>query len=182
MTATVRITYQTGPVLRLTPQGGATVKLTTPAKPAAVRVSPVANPGARGPQGERGLQGIQGERGLQGLQGDAGVQGEQGLQGIQGVAGVDGQDGAGMLSGLATITVPGFAGRAEWEESVAAPGVTPASRIFVSLAPASDADENGPETLDLRSLSGAPGTDTITFMATFGEPTSGPILINWSAA
>ena len=51
MSATVRITYQTGPVVRLTPQGGATIKLTTPAKPAAVRISPVGLPGARGPEG-----------------------------------------------------------------------------------------------------------------------------------
>ncbi len=64
---------------------------------------------------------------------------------------------------------------------IAAPGVLPTSLITVSLAPSVDADENSPELLDLVTLWGEAGADQITLNATFSEPTSGAVKINWSA-
>ena len=64
---------------------------------------------------------------------------------------------------------------------IAAPGVLPTSLITVSLAPSVDADENSPELLDLITLWAEAGTDQITLNATFSEPTSGAVKINWSA-
>ena len=64
---------------------------------------------------------------------------------------------------------------------VSSPGVLPTSTITVSLAPALDADENSPELLDLVTLWAEAGTDQITLNATFSEPTSGAVKINWSA-
>jgi hypothetical protein len=64
---------------------------------------------------------------------------------------------------------------------VSAPGVTPTSILTVSLAPALDADENSPDLLDLVTLWAEAGTDQITLYATFSDPTSGAVKINWSA-
>ena len=64
---------------------------------------------------------------------------------------------------------------------VSAPGVLPTSTVTVSLAPTLDADENSPELLDLVTLWAEAGTDQITLNATFSEPTSGAVKINWSA-
>jgi hypothetical protein len=83
------------------------------------------------------------------------------------------------LGDVATVTVPVAA--FQHSETVAAVGVTPASVVLVSLAPALDADANDPELLDCVSLWATPGTDTITFGLTFAVPTVGPIKLNWSA-
>lgn len=120
--------------------------------------------GPPGPAGPQGLQGSAGEGGAPGPQGPAGP------------------PGSGGLAGTATITVPGGVGQLDWEESVTAAGVSADMAVFLSLAPASDADENVPEMVALSSLSGTPGPDTITISATFSEPISGPIKLNWSAA
>ena len=53
--------------------------------------------------------------------------------------------------------------------------------MWVSLAPSLDADENSPELLDLVTLWAEAGTDQITLNATFSDPTSGAVKINWSA-
>ena len=87
--------------------------------------------------------------------------------------------GGGGLSGVATITVP--ANAIEHRQSVAATGVTGASRIFLALAPHLDTDENDPEMLDVLALSGTPSAGAIAVIAAFAAPTSGPIKINWSA-
>ena len=63
---------------------------------------------------------------------------------------------------------------------VSAPGVAPTSVITVALAPSLDADENSPELLDLVTLWAEAGTDQITLNATFSDPTSGAVKINWS--
>lgn len=86
---------------------------------------------------------------------------------------------ASVLNGLATATVP--TAQLEWTETLAATGVTGSSRIFLGLAPTVDSDENDIETLNLVALAGTPGTNTITVTLAFGEPTSGPIKLNWSA-
>lgn len=72
--------------------------------------------------------------------------------------------------------------RFEHEETVAAVGVTGTSRVNVWLAPASDADENVPEMIDLITMSAAPGIGQITVTAAFDIPTAGPLKIQWSAA
>ena len=64
---------------------------------------------------------------------------------------------------------------------ISAPGVAATSIITVSLAPSLDADENSPDLLDLVTLWAEPGTDQITLNATFSDPTSGAVKINWSA-
>jgi hypothetical protein len=64
---------------------------------------------------------------------------------------------------------------------ISAPGVATASIINVSLAPSLDADENSPDLLDLITLWAEAGTDQITLNATFSDPTSGAVKINWSA-
>jgi hypothetical protein len=86
------------------------------------------------------------------------------------------------LAGVATITPPNTNGGVyEWGETVAAAGVTAASKILLSLAATVDSDENDPEFLNIASMQGTARTGQITFNLTFNEPTSGPILINWSA-
>jgi hypothetical protein len=93
-----------------------------------------------------------------------------------------GGGGGSTLSGTATITVSSaHRGKFEDVETVAAVGVTAASKIFLTLAPTTDDDENSPEMLDLVALSALPATDSLTITATFSQPTSGPIKINWSA-
>lgn len=82
-------------------------------------------------------------------------------------------------SGLATVNLPDNA--FEHEQTVSASGVTSGSRILLSLAPASDDDENDPEMLDIASMVGIPGTDEITVRLTFDEPQSGAIKLNYMA-
>ena len=78
-----------------------------------------------------------------------------------------------------TITDP--AGRYEHQEILVAPGITPSSRLFAALAPASDADENDPEFTDLLALAASPGVNSLNITAAFATAMSGPIKINWSA-
>lgn len=93
-----------------------------------------------------------------------------------------GAAGTGVIAGTATITLPNTGGGVmEWSESFAAANVTPASRLFLALGTTTDADENDPEFLVVDSIQGMPGAGTITADLTFGEPTSGPIILNWSA-
>ena len=85
------------------------------------------------------------------------------------------------MNGTATLTISEPAGRMEHQESVSATGVTPGNRLFLSLEPTNDSDENAPEMIDLVSLSALPGSDSITVTATFAAPMSGPVKLNWSA-
>lgn len=87
--------------------------------------------------------------------------------------------GASVLSAAATITVPNLA--MTHEQSVAFAGCTPSSRVFVSLAPAADTDENGPEGLDVIALWAVPGTDTATINLELREPANGPVLLQLMA-
>lgn len=111
-----------------------------------------------------------------------GPPGPEGAAGAPGPEGPPGPQGAGSLSGVATITVPGPAGRTEWEETVSASGVSAGDRIFLSLAPATDAEENAPELIGVATLSAVAGAGQISVFAAFDDPVSGPILLNWSAA
>jgi hypothetical protein len=89
--------------------------------------------------------------------------------------------GVSSISGTATITLPDGQGVIEWAESIAAVGVTSASRVFLSFAATDDTDENDPEFLAAAVLQGTAGTDTIAVDISFAEPTSGPIKLNWGA-
>ena len=84
----------------------------------------------------------------------------------------------GPLMGMGVLAVADNA--LEAATVISAPGIAPTSVITVSLAPALDADENSPELLDLVTLWAEAGTDQITLNATFAEPTSGAVKINWS--
>ena len=85
----------------------------------------------------------------------------------------------GPLTGVGLLSVADNALEASTVISV--PGVAPTSIITVSLAPSLDADENSPELLDFVTLWAEAGTDQITLNATFSDPTSGAVKINWSA-
>lgn len=86
--------------------------------------------------------------------------------------------GSSPLAGTATVTPT--LNSSEWRETVAAVGVTGASRIVPVLGAFADTDENDPEFLDIGAISAIPGTDAITFVLNFLTPTSGPIKLNWS--
>jgi hypothetical protein len=64
---------------------------------------------------------------------------------------------------------------------VTASGVTPASRLFLGLAPTNDDDENDPELTDLVGLSASGSSNSLAIAATFSAPMSGRLKINWSA-
>jgi hypothetical protein len=83
--------------------------------------------------------------------------------------------GGSVIKGTASITTNGR----DVFETIAAPGTTPLSHVFVSLAHHDDTDENCPEMLDIVTLSANPGTDQIDVTATFSFPTSGPVKINY---
>ncbi len=151
--------------------------LAVPPQPIATLIGPPGLPGPQGPQGEPGSATGAGPAGPAGSAGPIGPQGATGLQGASGPQGASGSS----ISGVATITVPDGAGRFEHQQSVIATGVTPASRIILTLAPATDMDENTPELLDLASVSGAPESNAISIAAHFSAPVSGPISFNWSA-
>ena len=85
----------------------------------------------------------------------------------------------GPLTGVGLLAVAENA--LEATTVISAPGVAPGSIITVSLAPSLDADENSPDLLDLVTLWAEAGTDQITLNATFSDPTSGAVKINWSA-
>jgi hypothetical protein len=85
----------------------------------------------------------------------------------------------GPLTGMGLLAVAQNA--LEASSVIAAPGVTPTSILTVSLAASLDADENSPDLLDLVTLWAEAGTDQITLNATFSDPTSGAVKINWSA-
>ena len=85
----------------------------------------------------------------------------------------------GPLMGVGLLAVADNA--LEASTVISAPGVAPTSIITVSLAPSLDADENSPDLLDLVTLWAEAGTDQITLNATFSDPTSGAVKINWSA-
>ena len=85
-----------------------------------------------------------------------------------------------ILRGLATVTVPNNS--LEHTQTVTATGITGSSRIFLSIAPHDDADENDAEMLDVAAMSAAPGSGQITVEMAFAVPVAGPIKINWMAA
>ncbi len=85
----------------------------------------------------------------------------------------------GPFTGTGVLTVPDNA--LEASTVIAAPGVLPASIVTLSLAASLDADENSAELLDLVTLWAEAGSDQIILNATFSDPTSGAVKINWSA-
>ena len=91
-----------------------------------------------------------------------------------------GSGGGSVLSALVTVVVPSPA-RLEHVEVVTFTGCTGSARVFVSLAPHLDADENGPEGLSIQAMSATPGTDVALVTLAFGEKTSGPIKLNLMA-
>jgi hypothetical protein len=114
--------------------------------------------------------------------GPPGPAGPAGSVGPAGPQGPPGPAGGAPLTGAAMLTVPGPEGRYEHEQQITAAGVTPTSRVSLSLAPGGVGDENEPEWVSLASLTGVAGAGQINIIASFWEPTSGPIKINWSTA
>jgi hypothetical protein len=93
----------------------------------------------------------------------------------------DGEWGAagGGAGGTATVTVP--QSRFEHEQVITATGVTPSSRVTISLGTMLDSAENAADMLDIASMGAVPGTNQITVQMAFRTRTSGPIPLNWSA-
>lgn len=98
---------------------------------------------------------------------------------------LSGGGGGSGVSGTVTITVPGGVrnyGSIEHTQTVSAPGVTPAMRLVMGLAPVTDADENDPELLSPIAIVGKAGTDQIEVFASFSVPASGPIILTYVGA
>lgn len=87
----------------------------------------------------------------------------------------------GGIGGIATINPNTLGGAYEWTETVAAIGVTAASRIILGIGAHVDTDENAAELLDITAYNAVSGTNTITIEAAFSQPHSGPTKFNWSA-
>ena len=138
-------------------------------------------PGERGPEGPPGSATGQGPPGPAGPKGDPGIQGEVGVAGPPGPAGPPGLPGAAPLGGVITIMLPNGHGVREWRESVAAPGVTPASRVQLGLAPAEDSQENDPELLFPIAMWARPAKDSLQIGAAFAHPVAGAVNLIWSA-
>ncbi len=161
--------------------------LAVPVRPLAAVIGPPGVAGPAGPAGATGATGLIGPQGTAGPAGPIGATGSigptgaPGNAGATGVTGPVGPAGPAPLSGTATMTLSDPAGQLEHQQVVSAPGVTLASRLFVTLAPASDADENDPEMTDMLALAASPGAGSLTVTAAFAAPMSGPIKINWSA-
>jgi hypothetical protein len=137
--------------------------------------------GPAGPVGPVGPKGDPGDPGAMGATGPKGDPGDPGATGPKGDPGDPGLPGVGMFGGLATITLPSGRGAREWRESVAAPGVTPASRVQLGLAPGSDAQENDPELLFPIALWARPAADILHIGAAFAHPVAGAVTLIWSA-
>lgn len=88
--------------------------------------------------------------------------------------------GSSVLSGTSTVILSSSV--YEYEGDITATGVTGSSKPMVWLQAGADSDENVSDMLDLVSIAGTPGTGLITVKLSFREPTSGPILLYWSAA
>lgn len=88
-----------------------------------------------------------------------------------------GGGGGGGVAGNVTVTITGPAGGSlEWSQTVSAAGLNVGDRVHLQLAPEDNALENGPEMLDVVSLTGSCQTDdTLTVALTFSTPTRGPI-------
>jgi Collagen triple helix repeat (20 copies) len=137
--------------------------------------------GATGAPGPAGAQGPKGDPGAMGTTGPKGDPGNPGIAGPKGDPGVPGIPGAAALGGFVTITLPAGRGVREWRESVAAPGVTPTSRVQLGLAPASDAQENDPELLFPIALWARPTLGSLQIGAAFAHPVAGAVTLIWSA-
>jgi len=115
-----------------------------------------------------------GEPGPQGIQGIQGIPGEQGIQGEQGIPGIS------PAYTAATVTVPtSYGGRFEHYETIVDVNVTLTSRISISLAGTTDADENPLDLLDVIMLAAIPGDGELQVVMKFSHRTSGPILIQY---
>jgi hypothetical protein len=137
--------------------------------------------GPAGPIGPAGPKGDPGDPGATGATGPKGDPGDPGATGPKGDPGTPGLPGAGALGGLATILLPSGRGVREWRESVAAPGVTAASRVQLGLAPADETQENDPELLFPIALWAQPAADILHIGAAFAHPVAGAVTLIWSA-
>ena len=153
-----------------------------PGPPGSTDVQGPAGPvGPSGPAGPKGDPGDPGPPGAAGATGPKGVPGLPGADGAPGAPGMPGAPGGSALGGIITITLPNGHGVREWRESVVAPGVTPASRVQLGLAPASDAHENDPELLFPIALWARPTADVLQIGAAFAHPVAGAVSLIWSA-
>lgn len=150
---------------------------------------------ANGEDGDMGNPGRPGDQGLQGATGATGAAGRDGYviyiepdspedaPMIPGPAGAAATGGGGsVLAGEITITLPAGAGVIEHTQTVAAVGITAASKIIVQPAPALDTDENDAEMLSISALSALGGAGQITVLASFFEASSGSVKLNYLAA
>ncbi|MDO9313399.1 MAG: hypothetical protein Q7T97_02500 [Burkholderiaceae bacterium] len=92
-----------------------------------------------------------------------------------------GGGGGGSVLSAEVIVTPAATGRIEHSETVTFTGCLPANKLFVSVAPHADSDENSADMLGINAMSATAGTDQATVLLSFSEPTSGPIRLNLMA-
>lgn len=90
--------------------------------------------------------------------------------------------GSSPMTGTVTASLPGGAGVFDHEQVMAVAGVTAASRVFLSLAPSLDDDENDPAMTSVNAMSATPGTDQFTILLSFSEPHAGPLKLSYMVA
>lgn len=90
-----------------------------------------------------------------------------------------GAGGGSVVSGTVTVTVP--QNSYFHSENVALLGCAASMRLFCSIAPHDDSDENSEEMLSVEALAAIAGTDAATVRIAFSEPTTGPVKINLMA-
>lgn len=89
-----------------------------------------------------------------------------------------GGGGSTRPAGLATITVPHNS--ASHSQTVTVEGALATDTVTIQLAPHADNAENDPTMLSLVSATAVAGVGNITITAEFSEPSSGPIIFNYS--
>ena len=87
-----------------------------------------------------------------------------------------------LTGNLVTALPANNGGVYEWSETLVANGMVVSPRVYIALAPEDDTQENGPEMLDIKTLTAACLTaNTVTVYLTFSEPTSGTINLIYGA-
>lgn len=80
----------------------------------------------------------------------------------------------------ATISIPNGRGVLQHRATVTDAAIALTSKVMVSLAGGSDADENDAETLDIMGLSAIPADGSMVVIMAFGTRTAGPVKIHYT--
>jgi hypothetical protein len=84
-----------------------------------------------------------------------------------------------LNAAVSAVTVTLSQNTLDHEQVVADAAVTPVSRIAIWVAPHDDADENGPDGLDLYGVWATPGTGQFTVGLALRSPAAGPVKLHY---